>query len=98
LQRAFGQAGRRRLGDLFHGVEIDIESGTVVAEPATGHNLAPLGRELTDFLEFLGREPTACHDASSLGVNAKPDQGLVPLGLRNQTPQDKAVHDLLITS
>jgi hypothetical protein len=59
LQGAFGQAGCRRLGDLLHGVEIDIESGTVVAEPATGHNLAPLRGELTDFLEFLGREPTA---------------------------------------
>jgi hypothetical protein len=94
VQGAFGQASRRCLGDLLHGVKIDIESGAVVAEPATGHNLTPLGRELTDFVEFLGREPAPCHDASCLGVNAKLDREPVPIGLRNQTSQDKAVHDL----
>src|SRR4029079_16553987 len=50
-----------------------------------------------EFVEFLGRDALTGHDASCLGVNAKPDRGLVPHGLRNPTSQDKAVHDLLPT-
>ena len=54
LQGALGEAGGGGLGDLLHGVEIDIESGAVVAEGAAGDDFAPLGGEVTEFLEFLG--------------------------------------------
>jgi hypothetical protein len=94
LQGAFGEAGRGRPGDLLHGVEIDIESGAGLAEGAAGDDLAPLAGALAEFVELLRRDATTGHDASCLGVNAKPGRGLVPDGLRNQTSQDKAVHEL----
>jgi hypothetical protein len=94
LQSAFGHAGGRGLSDLLHRVEIDIESRTLVAEGAAGDDLAPLRRELPQFIELLGRERSPCHDASHQRVTAEPGRGLAHDGLRNPTSQDKAVHDL----
>ena len=93
LQGAFGDAGRGRLGDLLHRVEIDVESGAVRAEGPAGDDLAPLTGELAEFVEILRRDATTGQDASCLEVNDKPGRGLDPDGLRNQTSQDKAVHD-----
>ena len=48
---SFGESGGGGIGDLFHGVEIDVESGSVVAEGSSANNFAPIGDELADFLE-----------------------------------------------
>ena len=41
-------------GDFLHGVEIDVLARAGVAEGTAGDDLAPLGGEATDLLEFLG--------------------------------------------
>jgi hypothetical protein len=42
-QGALGNAGGGRLGDFFHGGQIDIESRSLLAEGASGDDFAPLG-------------------------------------------------------
>lgn len=59
LQRAFGEAGGGGLGDLFQGVEIDVESGAALTEGATGDDFTPLRRELTEFVQLLRCETSA---------------------------------------
>jgi len=54
LQGALVEAGGGSLGDLLHGVEVDVQSGAVVAEGATGDDFAPLGCQITEFLELCG--------------------------------------------
>jgi hypothetical protein len=70
LQGALVEPGGGGLSDLLHGVEIDVESGAVVAEGAAGDDFAPLGRQITEFLELWGSELASRHDASHLGVRA----------------------------
>ena len=60
-QGSFGQSVGCGLCDLFHGVEIGVESGSVVAEGASGDDFAPVLGEVTDFLEEFGGEFAACH-------------------------------------
>jgi hypothetical protein len=81
LQGALGESVGGGAGDLFHGIEIDIESGSVVAEGASGDDFAPLGGEAAECLEFLGGEGAACHDASCLGVETRSGGGVVPVTL-----------------
>ena len=66
LQSAFGETGGRRLGDLLHGVEINLKSGAIVAEGAAGDDFAPLGGELAEFVEVVRRQVAPCHAPSSL--------------------------------
>jgi hypothetical protein len=68
LQGPFGQAGGGRLGNLLHGVEIDVEPGSGVAEGASGDDFAPLGSEVTQFLELLGGKLASRHGASCARV------------------------------
>ena len=56
---ALGQAGRSRGGELLEGGEVDGESGALFAEGAAGDDFAPLGGEVAEFLEVLGRELAA---------------------------------------
>jgi hypothetical protein len=70
LQGALVEPGGGGLRDLLHGVEIDVESGAGVAEGAAGDDFAPLGRQITEFLELLGGELASRHGASHLGVRA----------------------------
>jgi hypothetical protein len=60
-QGSFGQPISGGLCDLFHGVEIGVESGSVVAEGATCDDFAPALGEVTDFLEEFWGEFAACH-------------------------------------
>jgi hypothetical protein len=60
-QGSFGQSVGGGLGDLFHGVEIGVESGSVVAEGSSGDDFTPGLCEVTDFLEEFGGEFAACH-------------------------------------
>jgi hypothetical protein len=71
LHSPFGEAGGGGLGDLLHGGEIDVESGSVVAEGASGDNLAPLGSEAAEFLDFVEGEGAVCHDASCVRVTTR---------------------------
>jgi hypothetical protein len=51
-QDAFGQPRGGGLSDRLHRIEVDIESGSVVAEGPTGDDFPRLGRELAKVVEF----------------------------------------------
>jgi hypothetical protein len=85
LQGALGEPLGRGVGDLLHGAEIDVEPRAVVAEGAAGDDLAPLGGQAAEFVEFLGGEGAACHDASSLGVATR---------VTEKVPQSRYEHTL----
>jgi len=85
LQGALGQSGGSGVGDLLHGIEIDVEPGPVVAEGASGDDFAPLSGQLTEFLKFLGCKRAACHDASCVEVKAKEREQVVPVKVRPRT-------------
>jgi hypothetical protein len=68
LQGALVEPGGGGLSDLLQGVEIDVESGPVVAEGAASDDFAPLGRQITEFLELLGSKLASRHSSSCLGV------------------------------
>jgi hypothetical protein len=78
LQGSLGEASSGGVGDLFHGAEIDIEPGSLVAEGVSGDDFAPLSGETVEFLELLGGEGAGCHDASCLGVGTKTSEKRVP--------------------
>jgi hypothetical protein len=75
-ERAFGESGSRRRGELFQSGEIEVEARAVGAESASGNNLAPLGSQITDVLEVLGGKFTACHRQSCLRVMENGENGL----------------------
>lgn len=58
LEGALGEPLGGGVGDLLHRVEIDTESGAVVAERAAGDDFPPLGGEVAEFPEFVGGERT----------------------------------------
>ena len=68
LEGVFGEASSGGGSELLHGGEIDVESGALVAEGPSGDNCAPLGGEITDVAEVLGRKFAACHRQSCLRV------------------------------
>lgn len=55
-ESALGEPGRGRSGELFQGREGGVEPGSGLAEGPAGDNLAPLGGQITDLLEVLGRK------------------------------------------
>ncbi len=85
LQGALGESRGGDAGDMLHGIEIDVESRAVVAEGASGDDFAPLGGEAAKFVEFLGGEGAACHDASCLGVETRTGVKVTPVKLRLRT-------------
>ena len=54
LQGPLVESGGSGLGDLLHGVQIDVQPRAVVAEGAAGDDFAPLGGKVTQILEVLG--------------------------------------------
>ena len=54
LKGSFGESLSGIGGNLLHAAEINIESRPIVAERPFRNNFAPLGRQVTDILEFLG--------------------------------------------
>ena len=70
-QSSFGQSVGGGLSNLFHGVEIGVESGSGVAEGASCDDFAPAFGEVTDFLEELGRQFASCHGEYRLALAAK---------------------------
>jgi hypothetical protein len=85
LQGAFGETGGGGLGDLLHGIEIDVESGSLVAEGTAGNNSAPLRGEVAELLKFLGGKGAACHAASCVGVEASAKLKVAPVRLWRST-------------
>ena len=80
LQSSLGKTGGGGDGDLLHGREIDVESGSVLAEGASSDDFAPLGGKAAEFLDVVGSKGAACHDASCVGVNTNTKEKLAPLG------------------
>jgi len=89
LQGPLRQAGGRGLGDLLHGVEVDVEPGAGVAEGASGDDFAPLGGEGAEFLEFLRRELASRHSASCAGVTGRTGIGLLLSGYGSRLGEAK---------
>jgi hypothetical protein len=58
----FGQAIGGGAGDLLHGIQVDVDARPRRAEGVPGNNLAPTGRQFTDFLEVLRGELAPRHD------------------------------------
>jgi hypothetical protein len=85
LQGALGEAGGGRVGDLLHGGEIDVESGPVVAEGASGDDFAPLCGEAAEFLDVVGGKGAVCHDASCVGVRTRGKEKVAPVRLGRRT-------------
>ena len=70
LEGAGSQAAGGGDGDLFHGVQIDVEAGAVVPKGVADDNLAPLVGQVVDFLEVLGGKFARRHDLNFLAVRA----------------------------
>jgi hypothetical protein len=67
-ESALRESGGGSRGELFQGSEVGVESGSGLAEGPASNDFAPLGSEITDFLQVLGRKWRACHRLSCLGV------------------------------
>ena len=59
---SFGESCGGDIGELFHGVEIGVESRSVVAESSSANNFSPVGGEFADFLEKFRRKLTCRHN------------------------------------
>jgi hypothetical protein len=81
LQGALGESGGGGEGDLLHGIQVEVESGSVVAAGASGNDFAPLSGEAAKFMEFFGGEGAACHDASCVGVETRTRVKVAPVKL-----------------
>jgi hypothetical protein len=55
-ERAIEQPAGGGDGDLFQGGQVGVQTGARVPKGASGHDLAPAGRHITDILEFFGGE------------------------------------------
>jgi hypothetical protein len=53
-ERAFQDALSSGLGQLFHGQQVAIESGSPLALGSPGNDFSPLVGKITDIVEFLG--------------------------------------------
>lgn len=75
----FGQSGGGGRSDLFHLVEVDVESGTGLAVDASPNDFAPLFGEGFDGLEILGCRFACGHGASCHALGANTGGGFVTL-------------------
>jgi hypothetical protein len=60
-----------RQSDLFHLIEIDLETGALVSERTSDDNFPPLPGQIGDGLEVFGSEFLLAHDLQPLEVTAK---------------------------
>ena len=70
-ERAVEQSAGGGDGDPFQGGQVGVEAWAGVAEGASGHDLAPAGRHITDILEFFGGEWRSGHALPCLGLAPK---------------------------
>src|SRR6188472_3435671 len=88
LKRPFGQSVRRGGGDLLHRLEVHVQSRPVVAEGPLGDDFAPLGRQDTQSVEFLGCEAWGRHDLSLSEVPTRATDAFpIPLPDPCKTPR-----------
>lgn len=59
---SFGESSGGDIGELFHGVEIGVESWSIVAEGSSSDNFSPVGGEFADFLEKFRGKLTCRHN------------------------------------
>jgi hypothetical protein len=85
LQRSLSESSGGGAGELLHGLQIDVKTGTLVTEGASGDDFAPLGSESLEFLELLGSEGAAWHGASCIGVKTMVPEKMVSVNLRLRT-------------
>jgi hypothetical protein len=85
LQGALGEPSGGGVGDLLHGIEIDIESGPIVVKGASGNDFAPPSGEAAEFMQFLRCKGTACHNASCVEVKSRKRERVVPVRIRPRT-------------
>jgi hypothetical protein len=85
LQGTLGEASGGGEGDLLQSRQIDIESGALVAEGASGDNFAPLGSEAAEFLDFVRGKGAVCHDASCVGVRTRTREKVARVRLARRT-------------
>jgi hypothetical protein len=64
LECSFGKPLCRDGGNLLHGPEVDIQTGPVVAEGPLGNDFPPLGREVSELVEFLRSDWRCVHRSS----------------------------------
>jgi hypothetical protein len=69
----------------LHGIQIDVESGSLVAKGTAGNNSAPLRGEVAEFLKFLGGKGAVCHAASYVGVEVRTRVKVDPVKLGRST-------------
>ena len=89
LEGARGQAAGGGDRDLFHGVQIDVEAGAVVAEGVADDNLAPLVGQVVDFLEVLGRKFARRHGLNFLAVRANGEEEFAVVVIERQPDHAK---------
>src|SRR5262249_7856655 len=65
---AFGESAGGGLGNLLQGEQIDVQPRSGVAEGTAGDNLAPLGGQIADVLEFFGCQWRSAHGLPCLGL------------------------------
>jgi hypothetical protein len=65
-ENAFGQPGGGGVGELLHGVAIDVESGSLFAESTSCDNFGPASGQGADFLKEFRGKFTARHGESCL--------------------------------
>ena len=70
-ERAVEQSAGGGDGDPFQGGQVGVEAWAGAAEGASGHDLAPAGRHITDILEFFGGEWRSGHALPCLGLAPK---------------------------
>jgi hypothetical protein len=75
-ERPLGQSPGGGRGDLFEGGQVGVEAGAGIPEGPARHNFAPLGRQVTDILEFLGSQLRSGHRLSCLEVAPSDVEGL----------------------
>lgn len=80
-ERALGQSAGSGRGDLFQGEEVQFQELRARGpQGAACDNFAPLGGEVTDVIELLGRQRGSGHVQSFPGLTASGDETL-PLSL-----------------
>lgn len=84
---ALGESVSRGGGDLFHGSEVDIEPGSVVAEGPLGDDFGPLPCKVVELSELLGCEAGRRHGLSCLAVASMTGRGFpIPPSKHRKTP------------
>lgn len=72
------KAGGGGLRDLFHGIEIEVESRAIIAAGPSGDDFSPLGSQFVEFLKLRRGKGTSRHDGSGLGVRTQTAVKILP--------------------